>query len=485
MKLLLPFLFMLLCFSAQGQNYRCVNENHTRFFTNSNHYLRAVRIDSVKQINGNTVLYPFITARGEVFSSSMPVLKKGGSWLGQEITILADGTHWFKNYNHDTIVIKTQANVNDKWTFYDDTSGISYEAVVLSEDTMSLPVGFDTVKTILLTAKNKYGNVLVKDTFNNRKVIISKNHGFVQIFDLFVFPQQREIFRHFDHFTELAKNIDFTISDFYNPDILEIYDYQPAEVFQTKGSMVPGNSIESHFRNTILSRNNISSQEVEYTMQRVIHHMQIGPGWPVTIYIDTITETRKSGLLLYHEKLPEEWGMERYFEYNSNDTSFCNTGRYYASLANRISYTGDTAEVNNFEPCNNSFIYKSGMGQVAFSDCGDMPAKVPHWYLIYANKNSKPCGKHFNMSVSDTEKSLNAVSVFPNPASDNLTIQVVKYSGPVKVMLCNTTGQEVYANTMHSGSITFSTTALSPGIYFLTLSTEDGISLKKQIVVTR
>lgn len=484
MKRFLPILLVFIYLSSHAQNYSCVSETQVRFFTNSNHYLRAIRIDSVKQINGNTVLYPFRTARGEVFSSSMPVLKKEGSWLGLDITVHADGTHWFKNYNSDTVIIKTQAGVNDTWIFYDDTSAIRYEATVLSEDTMSLPMGLDTVKTILLTAKNIQGNVMVKDTFNNRKLIISKNHGFVQVFDLYVFPQQRKIFRDFDHFTQLAGAVDFKISDYYNPDVLEIYDYQPGEVFQTKGSMVPGNFIESHFRNTVLSRNNISAQEFEYTVQKVIHHRQIGPNFPVTIFVDTVKEQHKS-TPLFNQELPEEWDMTRYYEYNSKDTSFCNIGKYYASLANRIFYQGDTAEVNNFEPCNNSFIYKTGMGQVSFSDCVDPGVNAPHWYMIYVNKKSNPCGNYFNMSIPDTKTMLGEIHIFPNPANDHLTIQLAQYENPVKVMLHNAIGQKVYANTMQSGSMTISTATLSTGMYFLTLSTEDGASLKKQIVVAR
>ncbi len=484
MKKLILLSIIFLQNIVYAQNYKCVSENDIRFFTNSNHYLRAMRIDSVKQINGKTVLYPFRTARGEVFSSTMPVLKKEGSWLGHDITVHADGTHWFKNYNNDTVIIKTQASVNDKWIFYDDTSAIRYEAIVLSEDTMSLPMGIDTVKIILLTAKNLQGNVLVKDTFNNRKLIISKNYGFVQTFDLYMFPLQRNISRDFDHFTQLAGAIDFKISDYYNPDVLEIYNHQPGEVFQTKGSLTPGIFIESHFRNTILNRNNISSQEVEYSIQRVIHHMQVGPNFPVTVFIDTVKEMYKSASL-FSQTLPEEWGMTRYYEYNSHDTSFCNIGKYYSSLANRIFYQGDTAEVNNFEPCNNSYVYKTGMGQVSFSDCSDPSARPPHWYLIYANKNSTPCGKYFNMSVSDTKPLSGKTHIFPNPANDNLTIELTGYESPVKAILHNSIGQKVSTNIMLSGSITISTAALSPGIYFLTLLADNGASVNRQIVVAR
>src|ERR1043165_4364812 len=82
------FLLILACGPCYAQNYTCVQATAKHYFINGSGYLRGIRIDSTKMVNGDSVLFPFRTARGPVPNALPPPLdSNGGSWLGKTITI--------------------------------------------------------------------------------------------------------------------------------------------------------------------------------------------------------------------------------------------------------------------------------------------------------------------------------------------------------------------------------------------------------------
>lgn len=194
MKKLILFLLLLAGNQCNAQNYACLQNGVTHYFINGNGYLRGIRIDSVKTNPDSTVYYPFHTPRGAYNISPGPpaVLNKdGGSWLGKKVTQLTDGTFIFDNYFTDSIVvIQTQAKAGDSWVFYKDTGSLYYNATVVSTDTMTVLGSVDSVKQILITAQNAAG-VVPSDSLNNFKISLSKNSGFVQVFDLYTFPYHK------------------------------------------------------------------------------------------------------------------------------------------------------------------------------------------------------------------------------------------------------------------------------------------------------
>jgi hypothetical protein len=82
---------------------------------------------------------------------------------------------------------------------------------------------------------------------------------------------------------------------------------------------------------------------------------------------------------------------------------------------------------------------------------------------------------------------INNISCFlyPNPASDNITIQLSK-AGKTVVTLYNITGREVLNTVKENGfSFTISVAEMPAGIYLLKLQSEDGNIITKKIEVTR
>lgn len=478
-------LLLLLSMAASAQSYNCVSEYDIRYFTNDNHYLRAIRIDSVKDNNGTKILYPFKTARGYFWRKN--ILKPGGSWLGNEIRISADGVHLFSNYYSDTIVIKSTANLNDSWIFYDDTSAIYYTATVTAIDTMNVLGVIDSVKVITLSANDASGSV-TSDSFHNRKIIISKNQGFVQVFDLYVFPQQRGRLYDGDYLTWKAKSLDFRISSFKNPERLEIYDFKEGDIFQRYDASDNryGKYTFSYITDSVMQKKQITGNHIQYTLHsNHIGFLKNAPYGTKEYFTDTSIINVYSGNLLDMTFLPEEWGCSTFIEYNYQDTNFCFTDKSYTSTLNYVYYYGDSADVNTFEPCggpNNR--YKVGLGVINYSHCQDPTGSPPHWFLIYTNKNSTPCRNHYN-SISGIDKTPGNVVVFPNPAKDRLTIEFPQYNTPMRATLYNISGQKIWASSGLSATITISTSNYTPGLYLLSITGEDGTTVNKRIVINR
>jgi hypothetical protein len=182
MKGILILILLISNFSF-GQNYQCLQSGVTHFFLNGNGYLRAMRIDSVKILTDTIVYYPFHTPRGSYSSTLFPTLDDSGSWLGKRVLQRSDGTYIFDSYWNDSVIIKTRANTGDSWMFYKDTGSIYYNATILAADTMTVLSTLDSVKTIMITANNGSG-IITSDPLDSFNIILSKNHGFVQVFDL-------------------------------------------------------------------------------------------------------------------------------------------------------------------------------------------------------------------------------------------------------------------------------------------------------------
>lgn len=266
-KSLLSFFLLIQFSTGYGQNYQCLQSGVKHFFMNGNGYLRGIRIDSVQTSGDTIVYYPFHTPRGayDIGSSMvMPVLDpNGGSWLGKRVLQLSDGTFIFDSYWNDSVIIKTQANIGDSWVFYKDSSSLYYKATMLANDTMTILGVPDSVKTILITANNTSG-IVTSDPLDSFQVILSKNNGFVQVFDLYTFPYHKpdSIYRlgldfFLDRSTCTTYNINnnagipiapnqtitlFTLTDFINPNEQQLNNWNVGDVIESSsafGSIMP------------------------------------------------------------------------------------------------------------------------------------------------------------------------------------------------------------------------------------------------------
>ena len=192
MKAILLSIILCICTDASdAQNWQCIEPGVKQYFINNNGYLRGIRVDSVT-IGDTTVYYPSHTPRGPYYGTSVPPVldSNGGSWVGKKVIQLSDGSFIFDSYWNNSVMIKTHAYVGDSWVFYSDSSSLYYQANVISIDTMTVLSFTDSVKKILVTAYT--GSTPVhSDPVDSFQIILSKNNGFVQAFDLYTFPYHK------------------------------------------------------------------------------------------------------------------------------------------------------------------------------------------------------------------------------------------------------------------------------------------------------
>jgi len=195
----------------------------------------------------DVIYYPYHTPRGTYhpYTGGAPVLDaNGGSWLGKQVIQQIDGTFLFDNLWHDTVVIRANAVVGDHWIFYNDTALRYYRADVTGADTATVLGTLDSVKTINITAYDDTG-LVPADPYNNFKIELSKNHGFVQVFDLYTFPYH---FYGKDYFMDRVltgtgfptpANSSFTLTSLINPTFAQLYDWNAGDVFENSTGL-PG-----------------------------------------------------------------------------------------------------------------------------------------------------------------------------------------------------------------------------------------------------
>jgi hypothetical protein len=95
--------------------------------------------------------------------------------------------------------------------------------------------------------------------------------------------------------------------------------------------------------------------------------------------------------------------------------------------------------------------------------------------------------RHSALSIGIDEKvDLSSVLVYPNPASEEVTIELSSSKENITLEIMNTIGQVVYQEVIISSSAktlkTINTSGLTKGVYMITISTENNKVFKKLVI---
>lgn len=180
----LAMLLFVLPFAANSQNYQTVQSSATPFFiaTQSDYFL-ANRIDQVDIIGTDSIFYPFQSIRedGQLNTNDPCKYYIGPSWMGDKIEIKANGDNVFYNHLDEQITIKTNAVLHDTFTVYTYPNGDWIKGVVNAISPV-IVLGYpDSMKVIDL-----FSNVSLN--LENPRFILSKDHGFIELFAPYSFP---------------------------------------------------------------------------------------------------------------------------------------------------------------------------------------------------------------------------------------------------------------------------------------------------------
>jgi hypothetical protein len=147
-------------------------------YFSENNDLLGVRFDSVK-ITGNDTSYISYHVFDDTSQSGYGycvISSKGMSWIGFGMKKKSDGNYLFSNYNDDTILVRSNAILNEAWKFVelDDTTYL--EATVNSIDLLNFNCFVDSVKIIGFSKRNLNGDLLPSE-WNGKQIWLSKKMG--------------------------------------------------------------------------------------------------------------------------------------------------------------------------------------------------------------------------------------------------------------------------------------------------------------------
>ena len=183
MKRALFALLLALPFVCNAQNWQSVRMNDTVYFRSG---LRVIWIDSSQQINNETAFYFYPSVRCDPYDSCLNLID-GPTWLGKEFYRNNSGREVYFNYYNDSIFLETKASLNSTWLMHTSGIGNEYRATITNMDTLTIDNSLDSIKEITI---NVYNNNLPLSShyYDGRKIILSKNHGFIECYEWYVFP---------------------------------------------------------------------------------------------------------------------------------------------------------------------------------------------------------------------------------------------------------------------------------------------------------
>ncbi len=522
-KKILSLVLIISGFLCRAQNYQCLQygpvkrslvysalqAGSTKYFLNGNGYLRAMRIDSVRAMGADTIFYPYHTERGAYFfcgTGPQHMDSTGGSWLGKKVIKQANGTFLFDNIWNDTAIIETQAHLGDSWVLFSDTTQVSYKATVTATDTMTVLGSLDSIKKITIEADSG-GVVNPLDPVNNFQIILSKNNGFVQVFDLYTFPYHKPdtINSHrqfFDYYLDLllgnlgtsdvvcyspipnapdTVNSVFHLFAFHNPTLMEIYDFSIGDVYESGDYtfLDTAGYTSVNTLDTVISRTTtpytVTYQMIERTNVTVGTLVGATYTTSMTESRDTATLSADTSLLFDLHKLPEEWRSPNFYNYYASAnaappglSTTCISAVYTTNVD--YGYGGEVvfqADDDNSDVGYSNFSYGIGYGQtgISFKDY-----HLNHWRsksYTYVDKASNICGSFVAVPVAI--QNINAINssfnIFPNPAHDKLNISSA--SSIREVSIANLLGQVLVAGTYDQEKLQIDISGLPTGVYYV------------------
>jgi hypothetical protein len=477
-------LLLLLVFPqfATGQNYQCLQPGSRPFFTNRNGYLRCIKIDSVTTEGDTTVYHLFRTPRGayNVDSVRFRLDSFGGSWTGKRVLQLRNGNFVFDNYWGASVTIKTTANVGDSWTFYRDTGHVFYRASLVSMDTQRVLSVLDSVKTIVINAYDTSGMVAT-DPLNGFTILLSKNHGFKQVFDLFTFPYHKpdSSFRpgldfYLDRSTsdyrgvnsDLAvqpdtNNAIFNIVDFIIPVDTQLYNVTVGDVLEyrkTTGILFYTDVYHEYTLDTIIAKA-YTPGSCTYTVKRTTFADPSAPAASSTI---TFSTSNTNYSVCDTQFLPESHRDGIYIFYFPEDGSFCFTSPRIIRLREHYYRQGLGGNIE-------WSILKLGLSEIEHFYADGEPTHVIN-ELIYLKHNGAACGSFVNptTAVTDLSAENEKIRIYPCPSNDLVHIQTALESNAA-FSVTNCVGEVMYRGMQHGGAATIEVANFPAGVYFITI----------------
>jgi hypothetical protein len=438
-------------------------------------------------------LYPFSNFRE---SDDYCYTPYGPSWIGDEIIIRNDGLNIFFNKNQDSILIHTNALLNENWVLFNMHDSIIIMATITKHDTMSFLGLLDSVKSISLQVYDKNMNPL-DYALNTMELKISKNYGFVGLTNFYFFPEFH-ISYPFNEYEE------YNLTGLSNPKTgvqnltwLEANDFQIGDeihVLLESRSIYGGDYDYIETTNSIykyLSRFDYTDS-IKYTVEVKQNIFKSRPPW-----IDTGTSLYKNDTISLLFKADSQFDKLPYEPVISDNTGyFYNMSTSYNLIEGTVisksdprrylsfSYSGDGCWILPvIDDCYSETYYLKGLGG-PYYDCefvfslGSMERK-----LVYFKKGEISWGTPLIVTGINDERFESKVILFPNPANEYITVRFEKVYQSAIFEIFDTNGHLILTTPIDGKESTIEIADLNAGLYTYRLRDNKTVCVTGKLII--
>lgn len=478
---ILPVLLILLVsFSGASfaQPYKTVRPDSETYFINQHGIIKGIKIDSASAGGNDSVYYNFNSLRTDTCDGfTYSLTPYGASWIGKRVIIKPDGKNIFLNKNSDTLIIETQAHLNESWALFRFPDGDWIEGSVADTGIITVAGADDSIQIISLQLKDSAGTSLFH-SINSKYFAISKWHGLIATPDIYDFPDD---------------TLQYVRTDKKRLTNGDIFNYAVGDERQIK--ITSGSAfmplVERYVLDIIIGRRfSVGFDSVFYQMKRKIIEYAYFPdsmGYPSE---PDITSAHEDTVQISYAQLdspvlawmPEEAIIEDYdlWDYTLQSGNSVYGGRTSMVYGNRGCYFIETDSC--WSPVIDGTVYSrifiEGLGSLEsdYSFGGGYSEE-----LIYYRKGQETFGQLFT-NIADIPEKNYSISIYPNPLTSTSTLEyTLQQSETLTIRLLDLQGKTVktfLSNTQkeagsHRQAITLPA-SLPAGSYLIVIESEKG-----------
>lgn len=481
---LLLLLFATATLKTHAHDYQTVYSKRTALFKNTaNDQIKGLRVDSMKTVAADTILYPFTTIQ-EVSAGCYSPYK--ASWIGEKVVIKPDGANLFFNRVGNAITLKTRARLNETWIAFQRADTFRVEAIVQAIELGNALGLSDSVKTIAFRALGKQGNA-VDHALNKLKVKISKRYGFVETLNFYLFP---------DIVTSYPNDMlsNYTLAGLTTPKLglqnlrwFNVYDFSPGDELHIQEHNIGDpyfylqvREYDNRCISKYLERTNYADSIVyRYARKQSIKIVYRDSSTLVT-YNDTVRSVVRANPgfdQLPGEPIIENKITSQTYMLNAEPTTKIDLGvfgSYYQS--------GNCWQIPSGEGCLYEKRYMAKLGGPYYT-CKGYIGDTQERKLVYYKKGATEWGEKLVITSSPSLQTSDQLKVFPNPASDVVTFQLSHDARTHELRIYNQIGQLLKTECFEGPSFKLHLKGIKSGVYFYKVTTSGEMIYSGKLVV--
>jgi len=456
-------------------NYPVANETHSLFFdtvvsgSNDSVYYNFLLLNNIFPSDDScSSAYYFYTC----YQQNIP------SWIGRKIIYDNTSNYKFFNLAGDTLLFNFRTNPADSLIFYKDSLQ-KFFFIYTKSDTLSILNNIDSARFYRIVHTDLDGNVINSD-LNQQNIIISKNRGLVNFFQVDSFPQ---ILKPFILIGDMA-----SADGLYQLKNETVYDYQVGDEIQyydyNNNSLYPLSDYKRYKKYKILSKT-VTADSLFYN---AVYEMFNADS--ANLFVDTIMLKYSSSSLIAN--IP----FEKYYGQVSRTLSskdYCGL-RLWTFETNRLSY------INEYSPCDTSWCYNSEPGPPSYYERNYvsglglyldrsyyLSASPPNvsWskglVMIYFKKNGISCGSEMFAGISEYQDKDYELIISPNPAGGS--IHITSSTLLRSITIFNIEGKMLLSQNLSGTAETIDIRNFHDGIFVARIRLYDNTIVIKKIVV--